>query len=237
MIRHKAILPFLVIPGILFLLAACSPSLVITVHTDDSADIAFSSNPSATGSSLIRRFAGAGDNTAPLYDRDAVRTGLSAMGIRLETLSFPSGDGLAFSGKAANFALIPGGAIVPESSRGGITLSFSPDSVNGIIGNLPPETRDIFELLMAPVFTGEFLTREEYRDILAAAYGERAAEELVSSSCAIHLRTPGPVHSVRLTGPDSDSVPFEYDGSIVSASIPLDLLLTLREPLNLTVSW
>jgi len=105
------------------------------------------------------------------------------------------------------------------------------------MGNLPPETRDLLELLMAPVLTGEALEREEYRDILAAAYGERAAEEMTSSTCTVQVRAPGPVTSVRLTGPDSDTIPLDNDGSAVTASIPLDLLLTLREPLNLTVSW
>ena len=90
---------------------------------------------------------------------------------------------------------------------------------------------------MAPVMTGEALEREEYRDILAAAYGERAAEEMTSSTCTVQVRAPRPVLSVRLTGPDSDTIPLENEGSTVTAAIPLDLLLTLREPLNLTVSW
>ncbi len=237
MIRLKLLFPLLLPLTAVILLAACSPSLVITVHPDDSADIAFSANPSPAGSSLTRRVTGADDDATPLYDRDAVSEGLSGMGIRLETLSFPSGDGLAFSGSVSSLAHIPGGALVRTASPEGITLSLSPESVNAVLGKLPTGTQDILELLMAPILTGEQLSREEYRDILAAAYGERAAEELATASCTIHLRTPQPVRSAVFSGPDSVSVPIEYAGNTVSAAIPLDLLLTLSAPLNLTVSW
>ena len=236
MIRPNLLYPLLLLAGTL-VLASCSPSLIISVHDDYSSDIAFSSNPSPAGSALMRRFAGAGDASGPLYDRTAVSGGISAMGIDIETLSFPSGDGLSLTGRTASTGRIPGGALFPSPSTPGITLSLSPESVSAIMGNLPPETRDLLELLMAPVLTGEALEREEYRDILAAAYGERAAEEMTSSTCTVQVRAPRPVHSVRLTGPDSDTIPLETDGSTVTAAIPLDLLLTLREPLNLTVSW
>lgn len=216
---------------------ACAPSLVITASGNHAADISFESALSPFGASLTRRLAGSGNDNTPLYDRPAVVSGLEGIGLSIHTLSFPGGDNIDFSGSLSDFATLAGSLLSATPSRRGITVTLSPETIQQVISMLPPETRDLTELLMAPVFTGEDLHSTEYLDILAAAYGERASSEIAESVCTVRIKTPHPVQTVQSAGTYRERITTGYSGCTVTAAIPLDLLLTLSETITLTVEW
>ena len=237
MIRIKLISTPLLLAGVLVCLSACAPSLKLAVSENGAAGIAFSSNFSPLGASLIRRFTGVESGTTELFDRQAVAAGLRDAGISPETLSFPEDSGISFSGTVQEPETLPGNLFIRDRQNRAITMTISPESVNAFVDLLPPDTRDLLDLFMAPVFTGEILDREEYLEILAAAYGEKAAAEVASSVCTIHIRTPETVSSLRVDSSEHDMIHITKEGKTATAVLPLDILLTLRTPVTLTAAW
>lgn len=229
---------FLVLLSVLALcMTACAPSLVIETSGNNVADISFKSVLSPFGESLSRRLSGNTDTTVPLYERSAVVSSLGEAGLVVHSLSFPEGTGIDFSGSVSDFTTFAGALLSSSPSRKAITLTLSPDTLQEVLGMIPPETRDLAELLMAPVFTGEDLQTDEYLDILSAAYGERASEEIAASRCTLRIKAPQPVQEVHCSGTYRERITTGYSGCTVTAAIPLDLLLTLSETITLTVEW
>ena len=82
-------------------------------------------------------------------------------------------------------------------------------SLKNLASTLPAETQSFFDLLMAPVFTGEKMTANEYEDLVAVVYGENLAQELKKSAVELSLVSPA--------------------GKTKRFSIPLTDFLTLSE--------
>ena len=155
----------------------------------------------------------------------------------MRSLSFPGGNDIDFSGSVNDFTMLAGSLLAASPSGEGITITLSPDTLREVMDMLPPETRDLAELLMAPVFTGEELLSDEYLDILSAAYGERASSEIASSRCTLILKTPQPVQEVRCSGTHRELIETGCSGNTATITIPLVLLLTLSDTITLSTQW
>lgn len=64
-----------------------------------------------------------------------------------------------------------------EVTDNSIKVTFSPEAIRALVSSLDEESRYYLDLFMAPVFTGEKMTVEEYRDTVALVYGEDVARE------------------------------------------------------------
>ncbi len=215
-------------------MTACAPSLVITTSGGNAADISFESGLSPFGGALTRRLTGSGDTTAPLYEHSAAVSSLEKAGLTVRSLSFPGGNDIDFSGSVAD---LTGSLITAAPSGEEITVTLSPDTLREVMDMLPPETGDLAELLMAPVFTGEDLQPDEYLEILSAAYGERASSEIASSRCTLYIKAPKPVQDVRCSGTCRELITTGYSGNTATITIPLVSLLTLSDTITLTARW
>jgi hypothetical protein len=81
---------------------------------------------------------------------------------------------------------------------------------------------------MAPIATGEALTKAEYLGLVASVYGKAVAEEISRGSIRAIVDFPGPVSAVR--GGTSS-------GKQAVFTVPLPDLLVLEKPLIYEVSW
>lgn len=226
------------ISTVLFL-TACSPSLVVNATPNTSAQIAFSTNLSPLGLSLIRRFLGGGNSanteSISLYNKEDVFSSLEKAGISIQTLDTPGGKDLVFTGKAARLDSMSGGIFTAEKAQ--MMINLSPKSINAVINQLPPETADLLDLLMAPVFTGEELSRAEYLEIIAAAYGDTVAESIAESVCTICITVPAEIISAKVSSGANTRIQVIHTGKIATISIPLDLLLTLTDTTTISIDW
>ena len=71
-----------------------------------------------------------------------------------------------------------------------LTLILSPETITEFIKTLPQENQDITDLFMAPVFTGEQMTGEEYMDLIESIYGAELAKELKTAVVKVSLSCP-----------------------------------------------
>lgn len=98
----------------------------------------------------------------------------------------------------------------PEGKKR-LILTLSPESLRQAIMRDDSYIRNFADILMAPIFTGEQMSAEEYREFLISIYGESLASELVDGNLFINFK-------------------LNKNGNIKKRfSIPLKDLLTLTE--------
>lgn len=90
-----------------------------------------------------------------------------------------------------------------------VVVRLAPDNIRRFVNSLPEETRYYTDLLMAPVLTGEALSETDYREVLAAVYGEDLAGEAENAVVSLTIR--------------------DASGTEKTFNIPLLSLLTLKD--------
>jgi hypothetical protein len=81
---------------------------------------------------------------------------------------------------------------------------------------------------MAPIATGEVLTKAEYFALVSSIYGPAVADEIQSGAIHASIRFPGPISAVKGGS---------WSGSRAEFDIPLADLLVLETPLVYEVQW
>jgi hypothetical protein len=127
-------------------------------------------------------------------------------------------------GKTQNFIRFEQG----PAAGGRCTVTLSLDSGPEILALISPEISDYLAALMAPLATGEALTRAEYVALVGSVYGRGIADEIARAFIRAYLDFPGPVQSVKGG---------TFSGRRAEFAIPLLDVLTLETPLSYEVVW
>jgi hypothetical protein len=134
------------------------------------------------------------------------------------------GDFLA-SGGAEGFIRFEQG---PGRAGGRCTVNLRRELGPEILSRISPEVTVYLEALMAPLATGEELTRAEYLKLVESMYGKGIADEISASAISASVDFPGPVQSVQGG---------TFSGARAVFQIPLLDLLVLERPLVYEVTW
>jgi hypothetical protein len=113
-----------------------------------------------------------------------------------------------------------------SSAAGRCTINLSLDSGPEILALISPDFGDYLSALMAPLATGEVLTKTEYLTLVASVYGRGIADEIAKAFFRASIDFPGPVRSV--TGGT-------FSGKKAEFAIPLLDILVLEKPLSYEV--
>jgi hypothetical protein len=97
-----------------------------------------------------------------------------------------------------------------------------------ILSLVSAEISDYLAALMAPLVTGEELTKAEYLSLVASIYGQGTAGEIGRGSIRAAVDFPGQVHSTQGGS---------HSGKRAEFVIPLLDLLVLETPLRYEVTW
>jgi hypothetical protein len=116
----------------------------------------------------------------------------------------------------------------PPQTGGRCTINLSLDSGQEILTLISPDMGDYLSALMAPLATGEVLTKTEYLALVASVYGKGIADEMAKAFFRASIEFPGPVRSV-IGGTSS--------GKKAEFAIPLLDILVLETPLSYEVTW
>jgi hypothetical protein len=104
------------------------------------------------------------------------------------------------------------------------------DRVSGpeILALISPEVVDYLSMLMAPVATGEVLSRAEYLGLVRSVYGKAVTDEIAAARIYASITFPRPISRIR--GGTASGNRADFD-------VPLLELLVLETPLSYEVSW
>lgn len=115
----------------------------------------------------------------------------------------------------------------------GMYLRLSPSSLKGFADGLPDDTHNYLDLFMAPVFTGEEMSKADYKMLIASIYGNQIAAELDNSIITINLMPPKGKNISKASVPKDGTA----DASKASFSIPLMDFLCLTDDAVYSIVW
>lgn len=98
-------------------------------------------------------------------------------------------------------------------------ITLSPEILQDLITNQNNVIQKYADLLMAPCFTGDVMTKEEYKELVASLYGNEIADEITSGTIDLSLKNSMTKKRIEIT------------------SIPLIDILTLTEEKTFTVNY
>jgi len=111
---------------------------------------------------------------------------------------------------------------------GRFTVSLDRESGREMLALISPEITNYLAALMAPVATGETMTRAEYLALVGAVYGHGIAEEISTATIRAFIDFPGPIQSIRGG---------TFSGRRAEFAVPLLDVLVLETPLSYEVVW
>jgi hypothetical protein len=113
-------------------------------------------------------------------------------------------------------------------SGGRLTLSLDRNSGPKVLALISREVADYLSVLMAPVSTGESLTKGEYLSLVTSIYGKGIADEITGAKIRAFIDFPGPINAVQGG---------TYTGKRAAFEVPLLDILVLETPLNYEIRW
>jgi hypothetical protein len=122
------------------------------------------------------------------------------------------------------------GFITFEQKSSGGKCEFSVNLENGpeILEHLSSDVCDYLNALMAPIATGEKMSKSEYLELIASFYNKPISDEIAASKINASVEFPGTVTSAKGG---------TFSGRKVNFDIPLLDLLVLETPLVYEVNW
>jgi len=240
----KKIAVILPVLALLLLFASCAAQINGSLRGDGQADLQIRAALEPRMTALIGGLAaasGAAQPGAPILDGPAIAVSMSsAPGV--SSASFKNTSPAAIEGpvKIAQIGdfLAPGLAAgskmsfitFEQNARGGgkSTINLSLASGPEILTLISPEISDYLSALMAPLATGEAMTKAEYVMLVGSIYGRGIADEISKAVIRASLDFPGTVQSAQGG---------TFSGRRAEFAIPLLDVLVLETPLSYEVVW
>jgi hypothetical protein len=123
----------------------------------------------------------------------------------------------------------PGFIRFEQSTGGGrCTVNLSLETGPEILRLLSPEISNYLSALMAPITTGEKLTKTGYIALVGSVYGRGIADEIAHAAIQASIDFPGQIQSAKGG---------TFSGRRAEFTIPLTDLLVLETPLSYEVVW
>ncbi|MDR0539392.1 MAG: hypothetical protein LBG74_02660 [Spirochaetaceae bacterium] len=115
---------------------------------------------------------------------------------------------------------------VPSGGKFALTLTI--ETGEAFLSSISPDLADYVSALLAPIATGERLSRQEYLDLIAGVYGKKIAAEIAGSTIKLLMRFPAPVKRAR---------GLSYKSNTAVLELPLTAVLVLENELVWEVEW
>ncbi|GBU28705.1 hypothetical protein R84B8_02265 [Treponema sp. R8-4-B8] len=233
-IKKSIILPLFV--GV-FTLFSCTAKIDGNITATGSAVMTVSMSLGQRVTALIRSIAAAGgQELSQILDGQSIARSMSkAPGI--DTVTFKNTSPSAVDGHARvsqiNTFLASAdkkGIVTFEQGRSGGKCVFSINMENGsaMLDYLSSDISDYLNALMAPIATGEIMSKTEYLEVVASFYNKSISDEIASSRIRVSVDFPGSVTSAKGG---------TFSGKRVVFDIPLLDLLVLETPISYEVNW
>lgn len=233
----RFILPFVFL---ILVLASCNTTINVDTKKNLSSSFNFETSVTESVESVLKAFFGAGANGESLFDGEEIKSSLQVAQFTVTDMQYPSETSLYLEATTPNLCTaIPGADefIVHSSEKGISTLAINltPENIRKVVALLPAETAMYIDLLIAPVFTGEAMTKADYVDLISIAYGETMAEDLKNAFVTFEFSVPGKITKATLSN--------QYMGNIyardktIKTEIPLLNLLTDLSGTSCVINW
>lgn len=217
----------------LLLFVSCATRINGTISADGSAELAINMSLEPRITALIRSLSSAsGQTDVLLLDGPAMAASMSnAPGVAFVTLrnTTPSAVEGTMRISDINFflAVADSNFIVYEQS-GRLEINITRENGHVILDLLSPEIFDYLNALMAPIASGEEMSKTEYLELIASFYNKPVSDEIAASRILVSIEFPGSITAVKGG---------THSGRRADFNISLLDFLVLETPINYEVRW
>ena len=219
----KKIFYFSLISILIFTIFSCSPALSISLKNDDSADIQLEISNTESFFSNFSAFMDFSEDN--FYDKEILSLNLEELGFSNINLETEKNADLKLFAQLKNLSNLeqenPLSSLFIKNENS-FEISINPDNLIDILETLP-EITDYLDLLMAPVYTGEEITEQEYLELFATVYGESFAKDFENTNFVVKINVLDKIKNIETAKDNIASVNFE--GNVANIKIPLYKLL------------
>ena len=222
------------------LFTSCASQINGTLQSDGRADLLVSASLEPNITRLIRTFAtmasGNVQPDAPLLDGLAISASLTAApGVASASLVNTTPTSIAgpvvisrlsdflSQDRASGFITFEQG---PQGGR--CVIRLSRETGPEILALISPEIGEYLQALMAPIATGEVMTRTEYLLLISLVFGRAIADEMTNAHIRASLEFPGQIQNVHGG---------TFSGRRAEFAVPLLDILVIETPLRYEVTW
>lgn len=223
--------------------ASCSSKISLTAKADGGTDVEFSASfgkaLSDTIKSISATMGSPKQKSSGFFSADVIKEAMKDSDFSNVKASNPTENSLETSGTlpAASKQTHATGTLRATDfvSCGSniMALKLSPKNLKTFAGGLPQSTKNYLDLFMAPVFTGETMSKEDYRMLIASIYGEEIAKELSQATIDISMAPPKGKSIKNAAVPKSGKA----SASKATFSIPLLDFLTMTADQTYSIQW
>jgi len=230
----KSLFPVIFI--LILILSSCAARIDGSLASDGSALLTVNMSLEPRITSLIRSLTAAGGQSGGnVLDGQAIAQSMSAApgiaSVSFKNLSSASIEGQIRILKINEFlSAANNGFIIFEQNRTGgrCEISINRENSPAVLELLSPEISDYLNALMAPIASGEKMTKPEYLELTASFYNRAISEEIAASRIRASVDFPGNITSVKGG---------TFTGRKALFDIPLIDLLVLEHPVIFEVVW
>lgn len=179
---YKNLLVALFISVILFL-TSCKSQMKIT-FSKNACTVKYSTKLGKALFDTFYAFAGETESEK-IFDTEQFKQIFSEGGLKNVSAESKVIDEISIQGDidGNNGDFISGSSIIKSSNNGkNVEIEFSRNNLLKMYDNMPSIMRSYIDLFMAPVFTEEEMSNEEYLELISSVYGQILAEEIKTST-------------------------------------------------------
>ncbi|MCR4938594.1 MAG: hypothetical protein K5930_00635 [Treponemataceae bacterium] len=188
--------------AVILVISGCSPVVKINITTnakDDKMAVDFASNTGETVADVFYSTTNASPEMTSA-DEKLMSDGLTKAGFSVKSCT---GYGVSIdcvTGPDSIDKILPDVpemfSITEKNGKKSFSLKLTPEFMQHLLTYLPEDNTGYADLLMAPLFTGEEMDKEEYVDTVAVVYGRKLADEANTFKFMFQISTPGTITSV-----------------------------------------
>lgn len=179
---YKNLLVALFISVILFL-TSCKSQIKIT-FSKNACTVKYSTKLGKALFDTFYAFAGETESEK-IFDTEQFKQIFSEGGLKNVSAESKVIDEISIQGDidGNNGDFISGSSIIKSSNNGkNVEIEFTRNNLLKMYDNMPSIMRSYIDLFMAPVFTEEEMSNEEYLELISSVYGQILADEIKTST-------------------------------------------------------
>ncbi|MBQ9237993.1 MAG: hypothetical protein IJ191_01555 [Treponema sp.] len=208
--------------GATLLLTSCTSTFTLHIQSDVTAALSYDTTFGPAVMETIQALTQhvSGQTNSPFDTAEFVEQ-CTALGFRDVVVRTPTAARLVITAKStsADDIIHRSGMLQPAPRDSKTVLcTLSPETLSQIYAALPETARAYIDVFIAPVFTGDNMSHEEYLALVASVYGQALADEIAAAVVTLTLSAEGAHPAQKIT-------------------LPLTDILLLQAPQTYTLRW
>lgn len=197
--------------SLIFLFASCNVNVVIKQNKNGSVDVKLGAGAGEAFTKMI--LAATGGTTENFFDTKEIQYELAKSGFSKVNVQTKTGTDIDVNLTDANKTSYLFTSGILSEDKSGLKMNLNAKALKTFYDLADEQTQMVLDLLVAPVFSGDDSSQNEYLELIESFYGEGAAKEIKTSIVDITI--------------------INADGNKTTKKLPLVDLVTLNEDIKL----